>query len=54
HSLSHPIKRFTRWPEAVPLSTITAETIAASAFWTQWAFRFGSLKKITTDQDPIF
>ncbi|XP_043642007.1 uncharacterized protein LOC122612447 [Drosophila teissieri] len=29
------IDRFSRWPEAVPLTNITADTIAM-AFWTHW------------------
>jgi cleavage and polyadenylation specificity factor subunit 1 len=47
------IDRFSRWPEAVPLSNITADTIA-TAFWTHWISRFGSPKTITTDQGTQF
>lgn len=47
------IDRFSRWPEAVPLDNIEADTIARS-FIHLWVARFGVPTKVTTDQGRQF
>lgn len=47
------IDRTTRWPEAIPVPDITAETITRN-FFTHWVARFGVPVRVTTDQGRQF
>lgn len=47
------VDRFTRWPEAVPISNMEASTVA-NALVDHWVSRFGTPDTITTDQGTQF
>ncbi|GBO39681.1 Retrovirus-related Pol polyprotein from transposon 412 [Araneus ventricosus] len=47
------VDRFLRWPKAIPLKDIKAETVA-SEFYANWIARFGVPERLTSDQDRQF
>ncbi|XP_075749317.1 uncharacterized protein LOC142814443 [Rhipicephalus microplus] len=47
------IDRYSRWPEVWPLERITAEDVA-SGFFSGWVSRFGTPRRVTTDQARQF
>lgn len=47
------VDRYSRWPEAFPLSEMTADTVAKTLY-EQWICRYGCPETITTDQGRQF
>jgi len=49
------VDRFSRWPEALPVENITAETMhRAQHLFRDWMTRYGVPVRITTDQGRQF
>lgn len=51
--MPHYDRQFSRWPEAIPLKEITADTVA-KAFHDNWVACYGTPAIITTDQGRQF
>ncbi|CAH8467182.1 unnamed protein product [Schistosoma bovis] len=47
------IDRFTRWPEAIPITSVTAETVA-HRFVERWIALYGCPSTVTTDRGQQF
>ena len=47
------VDRFTRWPEAIPLTSTTTEAVA-QAFLSGWVARFGAPSALTSDRGAQF
>ena len=53
HYLVTYVDQFTRWPEAIPIPDILAETVAR-AFVSRWIANFGLPSTVTTDRGSQF